>query len=418
MGAHPRRWPSYSLAPPKVRSTGSQALCRGSKARIYTCPGHISEYQTQPIASILVRPVVLSENGVLSLHTELTISIILEDTNKIEKESKLQQGQRKPEDKIADGEAANARFTSPAQAQRWVELTRSWVINPAAVIDVGGIIGRYLGGAEYLIITDNQKWNAESIQPTGPLDADGGTDMVAEFERLAAWKRAKGLSARVVTITDIVNGRYGSGFTGPCRRDLQKVLREFTKWAYSEWGTAWLLLGGDIDILPVRTVVGFVGGFSSADADPPEDGGAHWTGSYLKVRANVSADTPLLRASDGRRIPYDAYGTSSTTQAGWYFTTDSTYTTRSTMATGYVRVNGPAAQVNIDLFWLTNDNTIPTDLYYADVAGYPERPANGTLIEVGGFNSAAVATTAGTLNQPPKAVVEKSLRPRTFLRRA
>jgi hypothetical protein len=358
----------------------------------------------QPIASVIVRPVVISEEGIPVLRTEITVTIIVDDENderqvEVSKTYRQQQQQQQQHDKVTDAE--NVRFTSPAQAERWVALTRSRVINPAAVIDIGRNIGRYLGGAEYLIITDNQRWNSQTVQPAGALAGSG--DMVAEFERLAAWKRAKGLSARVVTITDIVNGRYGSGFAGSCRRDLQEVLREFIKWAYDQWGTAWLLLGGDIDIVPVRTVVGFVGGFASGATDPPENGGAYWTGTYLKVRANVAADTPLLRASDGHRIPYDSSGTSSTTQAGWYFTTDSTYSVRSTMPTGFVRVNGPAAQVNTELFWLTDDNTIPTDLYYADVAGYPERSANGTFVEIKDhfFNAsttmaAAAITTADT----------------------
>ena len=187
----------------------------------------------------------------------------------------------------------------------------------------------------------------------------------------------KGLSARVVTIAEIVNGNFGN-FAGWCRRDLQEILREFVKYAYGNWGTAWLLLGGDIDIVPTRDIVGYVGGFSPGTTDPPTAGNSFWTGTFLKIRADVGADMPLLRSSDGRRIPYDAAGTSSATQLGWIFT-DASYTMRSTMPTGFVRVNGPAAQVNTELFWLTDDNRIPTDLYYADVAGYPERSADGNL---------------------------------------
>ena len=348
-------WPRPPFVPPDARLY-EEAL------KISERPAQITAIDSdgpQPIATIVVHPVVLTEDGrpVLLTGLEVTVGLGVEPSRQ-------------------DTQTASAGFSSYAQAERWVRLTRSRVINPAAVVDISNIIGRYLGRADYLVITDNQQWDADAIRPSGPLAGD----LVAEFERLAAWKRLKGLSARVVTITDIVDGRYGQ-FTGWCRRDLQEVLREFVKWAHAEWGTAWLLLGGDIDIVPVRSVVGFIEGFSPGSTDPPDRGGSFWSGSYLKVRAaGVAVDTPLLRASDGHRIAYDPSGTSSTTQRGWYFT-DASYTMPSSMPTEFIRVNGPTADVNTELFWLRDENTIPTDLYYGDVAGYPRRPADGYLIE-------------------------------------
>ena len=358
-------WPKPDLIPPDPELY-KQAIALGRQTATIT---NIDVSGLQPIVAVMLRPLVLSERGELILHTTIRVALELVDR-----------------DAHADDPGADAvRFSSHAQASRWVELSRSRVLNPADVIDVGGIIGHLISRAEYLIITDNQRWDAQTIRPIGPA----GGDLEAEFERLAAWKRTKGLSARVVTISEIVNGHFGS-FTGWCRRDLQEVLREFIKFAHANWGTAWLLLGGDIDIIPARDVVGYVGGFSPAPKDPPDPGTSFWTGTFLKIRADVSSDTPLLRTSSGRRIPYDAAGSSSTTQLGWYFT-DASYTTRSTMPTGFVRVNGPAAQINTELFWLTGDNTIPTDLYYADVAGYPERSANGHLLRLAEPSNLAVS---------------------------
>jgi peptidase C25-like protein len=192
-------------------------------------------------------------------------------------------------------------------------------------------------------------------------------DAVAEFDWLASWKRKKGLSARVVTVDDIVAGRYGT-FIGACRRDLQEVLREFIKWAYSEWGVTWLLLGGDADIIPVRKVVGYVGGITPGTTDPPEDGGSFWTGSALKLHTTAGIDD-LIRTSDGRRLRYSVNGKGPTPH--WSYTTDETYTNVSSLPTHYVRVDGSASDLQAEeLFILNNDNAIPTDLYYASVAGY------------------------------------------------
>lgn len=338
--------------------------------------GRVDASGLQHIVAVTLRPVVLTANGATVLHTRIHVTLALEDA-------------RRPGAEDEPG-AESARVSSQAQAERWVELTRSRVINPRDVIDLGAIVG-YISRAEYLIITDNQRWDATTIAPLGPTAGD----LVAEFERLAQRKRLKGMSARVVTISDIVGGRYGR-FAGGCRRDLQEVLREFVKYAYANWGTAWLLLGGDIDIVPVRTVVGYVGGISPGTTNPPEPGNSYWDGTFLKMSSSVQADTPLIRTADGRRIPYDPAGTSSTLQSGWIFTVDDTYTTRSTMPTGFVRVNGPAAQVNTDLFWLTNENTIPTDLYYGDVSGYPTRSPNGTFVAVDGpFSSGLVRFCGG-----------------------
>ena len=354
-------WPGPMFVPPDP-DLYKQAIALGKQTATLT---NVDASGLQPVAALTLRPIVLDQTGTLTLHTSIRVTLVLTD------QQHTGQDTEEP-----------TRLSSHAQAERWVELTKSRVINPRAVIDMSPIIGRRHSRAEYLIITDNQRWDATTMRPIGPA----GGDLVAEFERLAAWKRMKGYSARVITISEIVSGAHGT-FAGSCRCDLQEVLREFVKFAHASWGTAWLLLGGDIQVVPARSVVGYVGGFSPGTKDPPDPGTSFWTGTFLKIRADVAADTTLIRASDGQPIPYDAAGTSSSTQLGWIFT-DATYTMRSTMPTGYVRVNGPAGQANTELFWLTDDKVIPTDLYYADVAGYPERLPNGhfvTLDDVRGF---------------------------------
>ncbi len=68
------------------------------------------------------------------------------------------------------------------------------------------------------------------------------------FQKLADWKTDKGIRAKVVT-TDFIKKNFRGD--GPGR------IREFVKFAYKNWGTRWVLLGGDTEgqqgeIIPVR----------------------------------------------------------------------------------------------------------------------------------------------------------------------
>ena len=260
---------------------------------------------------------------------------------------------------------------SRAQAMRQVALTRLTVVNPALVFDYSDLFPHFPIDADYIIITDNQLWNEQTITPAG---AAGG-DLVASFERLVEWKRQRGLSARVVTITDIVGGRYGNFRTGS--RDLQEVIRRFLKMAQASWGVAWVLLGGDVSLIPVRWVAGSREGYVGRQAtNPPPENTSFWTGAFLRMHVvnpgiwwGASTMNLLVRPDTGLLIPYDATGASSSATRGWYFTTDNTYNVRSTTPTEFVRVNGPAAEVNADLQFLYKWNMIPTDLYYSSLVG-------------------------------------------------
>lgn len=77
---------------------------------------------------------------------------------------------------------------------------------------------------EYVIITD--------------------TSFVSTFQALADWKTKKGIPATIVT-TDWIYANY-SGYD-----DAEKV-RNFIKDAYQNWGTIWVLLGGDTNMVPDR----------------------------------------------------------------------------------------------------------------------------------------------------------------------
>jgi hypothetical protein len=80
------------------------------------------------------------------------------------------------------------------------------------------------GDYEYVIITQNT--------------------FVSNFQPLADWKTKKGVPATIVT-TEWISGSY----TGI---DYADKVRKFITDAYQEWGTIWVLLGGDTFILPAR----------------------------------------------------------------------------------------------------------------------------------------------------------------------
>ena len=83
-----------------------------------------------------------------------------------------------------------------------------------------------LGDYEYVIITD--------------------TSFVSTFQPLADWKTQKGVPAKIVT-TQWIYSQY-SGY------DSAEKIRNFIKNAYQNWGTLWILLGGDTNIVPDRIV--------------------------------------------------------------------------------------------------------------------------------------------------------------------
>lgn len=308
-----------------------------------------------PVATIHLNPVRLTADGFLELASRIDLTLRYGPAE--------DDGQRQP--------ASILRVASRAQAMRQVALTRRTVVNPAQVLDFSDLYPILHLGTDYLIITDNQRWNAQTMAPEG---AAGG-DLAASFGRLAAWKRQRGLRARLVTLGDIVSGTYGDFRTGS--RDLQEVIRRFLKMAYADWGVAWVLLGGDTGIVPVRRVAGGrEGNVNRQTVDPPPANTSFWTGTHLRMHVvspgiwwGPATTNQLVRPDTGLLIPYDAAGTSDSATRGWYFTTDDSYGTLSATPTQFVRVNGPAAEVDANLQFLYEWNTIPTDLYYSSLAG-------------------------------------------------
>lgn len=296
--------------------------------------------------------------------------------------------------------------TSRQHANKLADLARSEVVNADSIVDIGRYWPHFELPADYLIITDDQSWDAATIKPGAAIPG-----MVAAFEKLAGWKRSRGVTAKVVTIADIVGGRYGDFRSGS--RDLQEVIRKFLKSVVPAWGVSWLLLGGDVGVVPIRKVAGAREGFIDVGTDnPPKDNKSFWTGSYLKMNvvnpgvlwSGLTTTNILVNPATGHLIPYDAAGTSNASNPGWYFTTNrlvftdvadvdivhtdvvtphlaepgagadpgviDSYVVRTASPGNYVRVNGPAWLVNAQLQWLYEWNTIPTDFYYSSLESY------------------------------------------------
>ncbi|MGA2767304.1 MAG: C25 family cysteine peptidase [Candidatus Bathyarchaeia archaeon] len=83
----------------------------------------------------------------------------------------------------------------------------------------------------------------------------------SSFQPLVDWKNQKGLNATIVLIEDIMknpkynsDGQFGDGNGSPKFNDTQAHVRNFIKDAYLNWGTQYVLLGGDDDIIPARGI--------------------------------------------------------------------------------------------------------------------------------------------------------------------
>jgi hypothetical protein len=81
------------------------------------------------------------------------------------------------------------------------------------------------------------------------------------FQPLVDWKIQKGLNATIVLVEDIMknpdyhcDGLFGDGLGSPKFNDTQAHIRNFIKDAYLNWGTEYVLLGGDDEIIPSRGV--------------------------------------------------------------------------------------------------------------------------------------------------------------------
>jgi hypothetical protein len=216
----------------------------------------------------------------------------------------------------------------------------------------------------YIIITDDYEW-AEN----GTKGAHVG-DLIAEFERLARWRTMKGVRARVVSISDIMANAFGTHWQPGVTRDVQEALRNFLKHAYQIWSTRWCLLGGDVNILPPRHILGNSSWYyiPKKDAADPAAGEMYYDASGPLIRYHApydfTTDDVFFAVDSGEVIRYRSDAT--TAQPGWYWT-QSNYTTKNTKGTRYIVIRGSAALLTKTFTVPQYQNMIPSDFYYASV---------------------------------------------------
>ena len=140
---------------------------------------------------------------------------------------------------------------------------------------------------------------------------------------------------QVVTITQIVDGTFGDFTENDFARDLQEVIRNFIKFAHQNWGTLYVALGGDVNSVPIRRLVGMgvnvieigAGVKRTTDHNPPEKGQCYFLKGFGASKLHPHPDSckpemtnPLSSHHGGVLIPYNR-GTGPE-NPGWYFTTE------------------------------------------------------------------------------------------------
>ena len=93
---------------------------------------------------------------------------------------------------------------------------------------------------EIIIITNNKDINGNVLEP---FENQRMTDL---FQSFANWKTKKGIPTVVVTVDDINSYYIGN--------DIQAKIHNFLADVYNELGSMYVLLGGDINIVPERVV--------------------------------------------------------------------------------------------------------------------------------------------------------------------
>ncbi len=243
----------------------------------------------------------------------------------------------------------------------------------------------------YVIITDNYSWPESINRGDGTTRAPNFSErvaalpgnLVAEFERLAEWKTSRGMRSRVITVSEIVAGTFGDFTENGFARDLQEVLRNFVKYIHNKWGSLYLLLAGDVNVVPMRRLVGASTyptiGCSRHEDNPPPEAKCHFISgkAVVKIRpmfTPISTD-PLSTMHGGIRIPFDRDADGG--RLGWYYTDETDFTTKNEgftrlpigEASQYIIVEGPEPVIDDDYYWVRDVNSITSDFYYASLVG-------------------------------------------------
>ena len=245
--------------------------------------------------------------------------------------------------------------------------------------------------AQHVIITDNYAWpdsidRGDGTTRAPDLSERGAAlsgDMIAEFDRLAQWKTAKGVRSKLVTVSQIVDGTFGDMTHGGFARDLQEVIRNFVKFAKQQWKTSYFLMAGDVNVVPIRKLCGCslystIGVSNTVSNPPAQYQCTHLSGkntSKLHPGFTPQPNDPLAALNSGLRIPFDREAGAG--RLGWYYTSESDFNSKddgfTRLPTGqtsrYIIVEGPDTDINDSFYWYRDVNAIPSDFYYSSLIG-------------------------------------------------
>lgn len=250
-------------------------------------------------------------------------------------------------------------------------------------------LAQQIAEVPYVIITDNYRWYSNQYIEKYSKGDKISDKIVAEFDRLAQWKTSKGVRSKVVTVSQIVDGDEFGDMTDKGKvRDLPEVIRNFIKYANEYWKTSYFLLGGDVNVVPIRYLCG-----SDYDKqwgvyhqkNPPDAGRCFLDANnfVIKIHADFVPNRlwPLVTCKNGKIIPYDE--NASSTKLGWYFTTPNDFKNKRKgfaritfpflfLQGCYIIVEGPKKYLDDRLYWYNptfDGNVIPSDFYYASIKG-------------------------------------------------
>ncbi|MHC4601633.1 MAG: C25 family cysteine peptidase, partial [Planctomycetota bacterium] len=80
-----------------------------------------------------------------------------------------------------------------------------------------------------------------------------GRKFIDAWKPFVQWKTKKGVAADVVAVEDVLNNSLYRGTDGP------ETLRNFIADLYWKWGLDWVLLGGDVNVVPTRMCPTYAG---------------------------------------------------------------------------------------------------------------------------------------------------------------
>ncbi|OYT27112.1 MAG: hypothetical protein B6U97_02370 [Candidatus Altiarchaeales archaeon ex4484_96] len=199
----------------------------------HVVPAGVQSMRGYRIFSVNLYPIRYSPgDDTLSYSREMSVSLVLSE----------------PDIRSLGGEHPRLFRDSPQDELK----IKSIVDNPGDIRDY--VLGSAVRAASIVNSTDSFDY---VVITNGSLNSSAGE---YTFQDLVSWKRSKGLNASIVLVEDIVSdpdydcdGVWGDGCgNGTQFNDTQAHIRNFIKDAHANWGVTYVLLGGDVSIIPHR----------------------------------------------------------------------------------------------------------------------------------------------------------------------